>query len=120
MSEDDLQLLITLDDPVDPPEEDTFNHLVANNLGYWFAQRFPAWRRLDQPAEAVGDSDAYKVTFGQGDWTCTLSRLSGTTNGSLKTTDVEVCTVTRWNNGEIVEQKLFYDPFGLRNQVGLM
>jgi hypothetical protein len=74
MSEEDLQLLITLDDPVDPPEEDTFNHLVANNLGYWFAQRFPAWRRLDQLAEAISDTDAYKVTFGQGDWTCTLSR----------------------------------------------
>ena len=26
MSEEDLQLLITLDDPVDLPEEDTFNH----------------------------------------------------------------------------------------------
>jgi hypothetical protein len=120
MSEDDLQLLITLDDPVDPPEEDTFNHLVVNNLGYWFAQLFPAWRRLDQLAEAVSDGDAYKVTFGQGDWTCTLSRLSGSTNGSTKGTDVEVCTVTRWNNGEIVEQKLFYDPFGMRKQVGLM
>lgn len=117
MSEEDLQLLITLDDPVDLPEEDTFNHLVANNLGYWFAQRFPASDRL---AEAVSDSDAYKVTFGQGDWTCTLSRLSGATNGSIKGTDVEVCTVTRWNNGEIVEQKLFYDPFGMRRQVGVM
>ena len=115
MSEEDLQLLITLDDPVDPPEEDTFNHLVANNLGYWFAQRFSAWRRLDQPAEAAGD--AYKVTFGQGDWTCTLSRLSGATNGSMKGTDVEVCTVTRWTNGEIVEQKLFYDPVNLENLV---
>ncbi|HEX5875742.1 MAG TPA: hypothetical protein VFY60_13940 [Pyrinomonadaceae bacterium] len=48
MTEEHLQLLITLDDPVNPPEEDTFNHLVANNLGYWFAQRFPEWRRLDQ------------------------------------------------------------------------
>ena len=108
MSEEDLQLLITLDDPVDPPEEDTFNHLVANNLGYWFAQRFSA---------AVSDSDAYKVTFGQGDWTCTLSRLSGATAGSMKGMDVEVCTVTRWNNGEIVEQKLFYDPVNLENLV---
>lgn len=38
MREEDLQLLITLDDPVEPPEEDAFKHLVANNLGYWFAQ----------------------------------------------------------------------------------
>ena len=29
MSEEDLELLITLDDPVEAPEEDTFNHLDA-------------------------------------------------------------------------------------------
>jgi hypothetical protein len=29
MSEEDLELLITLDDPVDAPEEDIFNHLPA-------------------------------------------------------------------------------------------
>ena len=41
MSEEDLQLLITLDDPVDAPEEDTFNHLeVKNTLEHWLGQRF--------------------------------------------------------------------------------
>ena len=40
MSEVDLELLITLDDPVDAPEEDIFNHLQVNNLGYWLNQRF--------------------------------------------------------------------------------
>ena len=35
MSEEDLELLITLDDPVEPPEEDTFNHLDADKArGY--------------------------------------------------------------------------------------
>ena len=29
MSEEDLELLITLDDPVEAPEEDTFDHLHA-------------------------------------------------------------------------------------------
>jgi hypothetical protein len=29
MSEEDLQLLITLDDPGDSQEEDTFNHIQA-------------------------------------------------------------------------------------------
>ena len=72
MSEEELQLLITLDDPLDPPEEDLFNHLQA------------------------------KVTFCQGDWTCTLSRLS-------TTTEFDVCTVTQSRNGEVVEQKVFYD-----------
>jgi hypothetical protein len=63
MSEEELQLLITLDDPVDAPQGDTFNHLQANNFEYWLSQQFAAWRRLDQQAEAVGDNDAYKVTL---------------------------------------------------------
>jgi hypothetical protein len=85
MSENDLQLLITLDDPGDPPAEDSFNHLQAKNaLDYWLGQRFPAGCRLDKQAEGVSDSDAYKVTFGQGDWTCTLSTLTGTTNVSME------------------------------------
>ena len=31
MSEEDLELLITLDDPEGAPEEDTFHHLPAEN-----------------------------------------------------------------------------------------
>ena len=115
MSEEDLRLLITLDDPVEAPEEDTFNHLQAKDS----VDQFPAWYRLD-PLAAASDDDAPKVTFGQGDWTCTLSRLAGTTNVSMKGTDgnvvepanqpldIEVCTVTKRKNGEIVEQKVFY------------
>ena len=46
MSEEDLELLITLDDPEGAAEEDTFNHLPAENtLEYW----------LDQP-HSKGDS----------------------------------------------------------------
>jgi hypothetical protein len=133
MSEDDLALLITLDDPGDVPEEDTFNHLKAKNtLEYWLGLRFPAWCWLDQRAEAVTEDEAYKVTFGQGDWTCTLSRLTGTTNVSMKgvngnvieppnkKVDIEVCTVTHWKNGEIVEQKVFYDLVGMQKQIEVM
>jgi hypothetical protein len=39
MSEVDLELLITLDDPEGAPEEDIFNHLPAENtLEYWLDQ----------------------------------------------------------------------------------
>ena len=133
MSDEELQLLITMDDPGDEPEEDTFNHLQAKNtLDFWLGQRFPAGCRLDQRAEGVGDSDAYKVTFGQGDWTCTLSRLTGTKNVSMKGVngnvieppnnkfDIEVCTVTQRKNGEIVEQKVFYDLVGMQKQIEVM
>jgi hypothetical protein len=59
MSEEDLELLVTLDDPGDEQEE-------------------------DHRSEAIIDDDPYKVTFGQGDWTCTLARFIGTTNDSIK------------------------------------
>lgn len=45
MSEEDLELLITLDDPEGAPEEDTFHHLQANNLNYWLDQMFSASRQ---------------------------------------------------------------------------
>ncbi len=36
MSEADLELLITLDDPEDPEKEDTFHHLEAENtVAHW-------------------------------------------------------------------------------------
>jgi hypothetical protein len=79
VSEEDLQLLITLDDPLELPEEDVFDHLHGE-----------------------------RVTFCQGDWTCTLSTLSGAPG------DVGVCTVTHSKNGKIVEQKVFYDFRGLQ------
>jgi len=40
MSEEDLELLITLDDPEGAPEEDTFHHLATeNNVEYWLVSR---------------------------------------------------------------------------------
>ena len=44
MSEEDLELLITLDDPVEAPEEDTFHHLDAEKVKAGH----------DQPAEESG------------------------------------------------------------------
>jgi hypothetical protein len=32
----------------------------------------------------------------------------------------EFCTVAHWMNGEIVEEKLFYDLVGVMKQLGLM
>ena len=104
MSEEDLELLITLDDPEEAQEE-------------------------DHRAEAI--NDPYKVTFGQGDWTCTLARFTGTTNDSMqglggnifqpadKKFEIEVCTVTHWENGEIVEQRVFYDLGGMPKHFGV-
>ena len=109
MSEEELQLLITMDDPGELPEEDVFTHLHAkSNLEYWLSQRFPACYRLDLQGNAISNDEANKVTFGQGDWTCTLSKFSGAAK------DIEVCTVTHSRDGEIVEQRVFYDFRGLQ------
>ena len=109
MSEEDLELLITLDDPGE--EEDAVNHL--------------------QVEDTVIDNGPYPVVFGQGDWTCAVSRLTVTTNDSMRgldgnmtqptnhTFEIEVCIVTCSKNGEIVEQKVFYDLVGMQKQFGV-
>jgi SnoaL-like polyketide cyclase len=33
---------------------------------------------------------------------------------------IEFCTVAHWKNGEIIEEKLFYDLVGLLKQIGVM
>jgi hypothetical protein len=107
MSEEDLELLVTIDDAGE--EEDTFNHLQAQNT--------------------IIDNGPYPVVFGQGDWTCTVSRLTGTMNDSMadlngnmiqptnQPFEIEVCVVTCSKNGEIVEQKVFYDLIGMQKQI---
>ena len=63
MSEEDLELLITLGDPGDGQEEDTCNHpQFENTLEYWPGRPFPAMGRLDQQAEAVIHNDAFTFT----------------------------------------------------------
>jgi len=111
VSEEDLELLITLDDPEDVLEEDGVDRL--------------------QVGHTVIDDGPYPVVFGEGDWTCAVSRLTGTTNVSMKgpgvnTTrpadqrfEVEVCVVTCSKNGEVVEQKVFYDMAGMQRQFGV-
>ncbi len=55
MSEEDLELLITLDDPgEDTLDEDTFNHLQAENTN----QLFPTGRRS---ADVIVDNDRSKL-----------------------------------------------------------
>jgi SnoaL-like polyketide cyclase. len=111
MSEEDLELLITLDDPGEAQEEDAINHLQVENT--------------------IIDNGPYPVVFGQGDWTCAVSRLTGTMNDSMRglngnmiqptnqKIEIEVCTVTCAKNGEIVEQKVFYELVGMQKQFGV-
>jgi ketosteroid isomerase-like protein len=67
-----------------------------------------------------------------GEWTCTVADFTGTMRGSMTGPDgklvaptnkkfhTEFCTVAHWKNGEVVEEKLFYDLVGLLKQSGVM
>jgi hypothetical protein len=37
-----------------------------------------------------------------------------------KTLELEFCTVARWKQGEIVEEKLFYDQVGFLKQIAVL
>lgn len=109
MSEEDLELLVTLDDPGE--EETAVNHL--------------------QVEDTVIDNGPYPVVFGEGEWTCAVSRLTLTTNDSIgglsggtilpteQNFEIEVCIVTCSKQGEVVEQKVFYDLAGMQKQLGI-
>ena len=57
--------------------------------------------------------DVYRCGFYRHD----AGKLIAPTN---KKFHIEFCTVAHWKNGEIVEEKLFYDLVGLLKQIGVM
>ena len=52
MREEELEVLITMDDPEGEPEEDTFHLQAENTREYWLDQRY----QLEQKAEVAGDN----------------------------------------------------------------
>jgi SnoaL-like polyketide cyclase len=145
--ERNLNLMKTLDDawnagPKSPLWE-TFRKRHTENVAvYWPGGAPPTMGRHNHDLEAVEFfktfpdnhliNNPYKIFFGQGDYTCTVADFSGTMKGLMKGTDgkaiqptnkkfhVEFCTVAHWNeNGEILEERLFYDLPGLMKQIGL-
>lgn len=140
--EKNLELMQTLDDAWNNQDWDTYDKRhTANTAVYWPGQPEPTRGRHDHRTEAIEffktfpdnhiDNRPYKALFGQGDWTCSIARLTGTMKGPMKgpegkeipptnkSFEVEFCTVAHWQDGEIVEEKLFYDQVGLMKQIGL-
>ena len=95
----------------------------------------------DHRAEAIAFCDAfpdnkvknrpYDVLFGEGDFTCFVTRFTGTftapmkqPNGSVieptgKSFDVLYSTAAKWRDGRIIEEYLFWDNGTFLTQVGL-
>jgi predicted ester cyclase len=141
--EENLELMKTLDDAWNSQDWDTFNKRHAENVAvYWPGQPEPTKGRKDHQKEAEEffktfpdnrvENDPYMVLFGQDDWTCSVAIFTGTMMGPMMGTDgetiqptykkfkVEFCTVAHWKNGEIIEEKLFYDLMGMMKQIGLI
>lgn len=141
MSTDNKQLMTTLDIAWNSQDWDTFEKRhSADTAVYWPGQPDPTRGRQDHRAEAVEffktfpDNHLdlpYKVLIGEGEYTCSIARFTGTMTGPMKGPDgteipptgksfeVDFCTVARWKDGEIVEENLFYDLVGLMKQIGL-
>jgi ketosteroid isomerase-like protein len=88
-----------------------------------FFRTFPDQRLTNRP---------YKVLVAQGDWTCSVAHFTGTMTCAMKgadgkeipptgkSFDVDFCTVAKWDeNGQIIEENLFYDLVTFMKQIGL-
>jgi hypothetical protein len=141
--ERNLELMRTLDDSWNSQDWKVFRKRHAEDtLVYWPGQPTPTMGRDNHEAEAKEFfktfpdnhliNNPYKIMFGQGDMTCTIADFSGTMKGPMKTAagkviqptnksfQVEFCTVAHWSkDGEILEERLFYDLVGLLKQLGL-
>lgn len=141
--EENMQLMMTLDDAWDAQDWNTLNNRHAEDVAvYWPGQQEPARGRSSHQKEAEDffkafpdnrvKNDPYLILFGQGEWTCSVALFRGTHKGPLmaaggksipptnKKLQVEFCTVARWKNKEIVEEKFFYDQAGMMRPLGLM
>ena len=136
-----MELMQTLDDAWNSRDWDTFDRRHKPDVVVRWPGQPPTHGRRDHRAESIELSKTfpdnhvgnrpYKVFFASGDWTCSIARFTGTMTGSMKGPDgeeiaptgksfeVDFCTVARWENGEIVEENLFYDLVGLMRQIGV-
>ena len=142
MSGDNLDRMKTLDDSWNAQNWEVFrSRHSADTAVYWPGQAEPTRGRDAHQAESEAffksienhlDNNPYKVMFASGDWTCTIARWTGRMvvpmrglDGQIhaatnKSFELEFCTVARWKDGEIVEEKLFYDQVGFLRQIGVL
>jgi len=142
VAERNKELMQTLDDAWNSQDLDTFASRHRDDVVVrWPGQ--PETRGVDAhrqeaidfyrtfPDQHVGNRP-YKMLIAQGEWTCSIARFTGTMTGPMKGPDgkdiaptgksfeVDFCTVARWDeNGQIIEENLFYDLMTFMKQLGL-
>ena len=141
--QENIRLMQTLDDSWNNQNWEVFRKRHSENTAvYWPGQPEPTRGRHNHEEESKQFfttfpdnhlvNNPYKILFAQGDYTCSVADFAGTMKGAMKTADgksipptnkkfhLEFCTVATWKNGEITEERLFYDQVGLMKQIGLM
>jgi predicted ester cyclase len=136
-----MELMQTLDDSWNSQDWDTFEKRhKPDTVVRWPAQppthgvrahREESIRMFKTfPDNRVGNRP-YKTLFAGGDWTCSIARFTGTMKGPMtlangttipptgKQFEVDFCTVAQWQDGQIVQENLFYDVVGMMQQLGI-
>jgi predicted ester cyclase len=135
------ELMTTLDESWNAQDWDTYDSRhSADTKVHWPGKPDATRGRPDHRAEAIEffktfpDNHLdlpYRVLLADGDWTCSVAHFTGTMTGPMqgpdgkelpptgKSFDVEFCTVAKWKNREIVEEKLFYDLVSFMQQIGI-
>jgi ketosteroid isomerase-like protein len=136
-----MELMQTLDDAWNAQDLETFNARHKKDVVVRWPGKPPTHGLEDHGQEALDffrafpdqrlDNRPYRVFFASGDWTCSIARFRGTMTGPMrgpdgkeipptgKGFDVEFCTVAHWDDGQIVEENLFYDLVTFMKQIGL-
>ena len=141
--EKNRELMKTLDDAWNSQEWDIFEERHADNVAvYWPGQPEPTRGLHNHREESVEFfkifpdnhlvNNPYKILFSKDDYTCSVADFTGTFKGPMKGLDgkmiqptnkkfhLEFCTVAHWENGKILEERLFYDQVGMMKQIGVM
>ena len=142
LEERNMELMQTLDDAWNAQDWDTFDERHRHDVVVRWPGQPPTNGIHDHRAEAIElfktfpdnrvQNRPYKVFFASGDWTCSISRFTGTMTGPMKAPDgseipptgkafdVDFYTVARWDpDGQIIEENLMYDLVTFMQQVGL-
>lgn len=138
-----LQNMKTLDDSWNAQDLETFRRYHAKDCIVRWPNQPPTHGIEAHEQEAIAFfkmfpdqhlvNNPYKIMIAQGEWTCTVAGFTGTMKGPMtmpngtvvqptnKSFKVDFCTVARWNEqGEILEENLFYDLMGMLKQIGVI
>ena len=137
-----MELMQTLDDSFNAQDFDTFTRRHRADVVVSLTGVPPTHDIETHRDDAINifktfpdqrvDNRPYKVFFASGDWTCSIARYTGTMTGPMRTPDgkeipptsksfdVDLCTVAQWgDNGQIIQEIIFYDLATMMRQLGL-